>query len=113
MEVVERLWNKAIEVSEEQFTVIVTYDVYITDDDENNEEDEGTSTVSPERNVSMSQGTMVPRKKLLGRNMNLMYISLLLLLKMTGNTQKCDILSKHINSIKITYLLASILCTVW
>ena len=109
MEVVDRLWNKAIEVSEEQFTVIVTYDVYITDDDENNEEDEGTSTVSPERNVSMSQGTMVPRKKLLRRNMNLMYISLLLLLKMTGNTQKYDILSKHINSIKITYLLASIL----
>ena len=109
LEVADRLWKKAIEVSEEQFTVIVTYDVYITDDDENNEEDEGTSTAVPERNVSMSQGDMDPKKKLLRRNMNLMYISLLLLLKMTGNTQKHGILLKHYNSIKIVYLLASIL----
>ena len=109
LEVADRLWKKAIEVSEEQFTVIVTYDVYITDDDENNEEHEGTSTAVPERNVSMSQGDMDPKKKLLRRNMNLMYISLLLLLKMTGNTQKHGILLKHYNSIKIVYLLASIL----
>ena len=97
LEVVDRLWNKVIEISEEQFTLIVAYDVFITDD-ENNEEDEVTSTVAPELNVSMSQGTMDQRKKLLRRNMNLMYISLLLLLKMTGNTQKYIILSKHINS---------------